>query len=56
MTDGGFQGDSIIYRSACELARQADSVLLVSQYCPTGKLSRILKQKKRKMQTLFQPA
>lgn len=45
LTDGGFQGDSIIYRRAVELAKQADSVLLVSQYCPTGKLSRILKQK-----------
>lgn len=45
LTDGGFQGDSIIYRRVCELAREADEVLLVSQYCPTGKLSRILKSK-----------
>lgn len=45
LTDGGFQGDSIIYRRVCELARDADDVLLVSQYCPTGKLSRILKSK-----------
>lgn len=44
LTDGGFQGDSIIYRRACELAKEAKEVLLVSQYCPTGKLSRILKQ------------
>lgn len=45
LTDGGFQGDSIIYRRAVELTRQAEKVLLVSQYCPTGKLSRLLKQR-----------
>jgi cardiolipin synthase A/B len=44
LIDGGFFGDSIIYRRACKLASQASNVLLVSQYCPTGKLSRILKQ------------
>ncbi len=49
LTDGGFQGDSIIYRRACELAKQADEILLVSQYCPTGKLSRIIKQKKSRL-------
>lgn len=49
LTDGGFQGDSIIYRRAVELAETADDILLVSQYCPTGKLSRILKQKKAKL-------
>jgi cardiolipin synthase len=49
LTDGGFQGDSIIYRRACELAEQAEDILLVSQYCPTGKLSRILKRKKAKL-------
>ena len=43
--DGGIIGHSLIYRRACELARKAESVLFVSQYCPTGKLSRILKQK-----------
>lgn len=45
LTDGGFQGDSIIYRRAVELAKEASDILLVSQYCPTGKLSRILKSK-----------
>lgn len=49
LTDGGFQGDSIIYRRACELAKKADEVLLVSQYCPTGKLGRILKNKKHRL-------
>lgn len=46
LTDGGFQGDSIIYRHVCELTKEAKEVLLVSQYCPTGKLSRLLKQTK----------
>ncbi len=44
LLDGGFVGDSIIYRRACFWAAQAKSVLLVSQYCPTGKLSRLLKK------------
>jgi cardiolipin synthase len=43
LIDGGFIGDSIIYRRACKLATEASSVLLVSQYCPTGKLGRLLK-------------
>ncbi|HEX8390167.1 MAG TPA: phospholipase D-like domain-containing protein [Candidatus Saccharimonadales bacterium] len=42
LLDGGFLGDSIIYRRACYWAARAESVLLVSQYCPTGKLSRLL--------------
>lgn len=45
LTDGGLQGDSIIYRRACELAKEASDILLVSQYCPTGKLSRLLKSR-----------
>lgn len=49
LTDGGFQGDSIIYRRACELAKEASEILLVSQYCPTGKLSRLLKTKPAKL-------
>jgi cardiolipin synthase len=43
--DGGIIGHSIIYKRACELAKAADSVVFVSQYCPTGKLARILKTK-----------
>lgn len=43
--DGGFFGDSIIYRQACKLASQATKIKLVSQYCPTGKLARIINQK-----------
>lgn len=43
LLDGGFLGDSIIYRRACHWAERAKHVTLVSQYCPTGKLSRLLK-------------
>lgn len=43
--DGGIIGQSVIYRRACELAEQADSITFVSQYCPTGKLARIIKKK-----------
>lgn len=45
LLDGGFQGDSIIYRHACRLSREADKILFVSQYCPSGKLGHILKEK-----------
>lgn len=42
--DGGIIGQSILYRRACELAEQSSKITFVSQYCPTGKLSRILKK------------
>jgi cardiolipin synthase len=45
LIDGGLIGDSIIYRRACRLAKQAESIQLVSQYCPTGRLNRILRHK-----------
>ncbi|MCD8561638.1 phospholipase D-like domain-containing protein [Candidatus Saccharibacteria bacterium] len=44
LLDGGIIGQSILYRRACELAEQASKIVFVSQYCPTGKLSRILKK------------
>lgn len=43
--DGGLPFDSIIYRRAATLAKQATSIILVSQYCPTGRLNRTLKRK-----------
>lgn len=43
--DGGIIGQSVIYRRACELAEEAASIVFVSQYCPTGRLARILKKK-----------
>ncbi len=42
--DGGLPFDSIIYRRACALARDAEHILYVSQYCPTGKLSGLMKK------------
>lgn len=44
LIDGGFLGDSIIYRRACYWTERAKHVRLVSQYCPTGKISRLLKK------------
>lgn len=43
--DGGFPGDSNIYRRAIELVRASKKSTLVSQYCPSGKLARELKKK-----------
>ena len=45
LIDGGIIGQSVIYRRACELAEQAAHITFVSQYCPTGRLARILKGK-----------
>lgn len=44
--DGGIIGQSIIYRRACELAKKAEHIVFISQYCPTGRLARILKKRK----------
>lgn len=49
LVDGGKIGDSIIYKRACELARQAQAITFVSQYCPTGKLGKIMKTKDAKL-------
>lgn len=47
--DGGIVTQSIIYKRVCELANQAQDILLVSQYCPTAKLARIIKTKDSKL-------
>lgn len=47
--DGGFIGDSIIYRRACDLAKESKKILFVSQYCPTGRLNRYLRKKDVKL-------
>ncbi len=47
--DSGNRGESIIYDRACELAAEAKSILFVSQYCPTGRLAKLLKQKQAKV-------
>lgn len=49
LIDGGIIGQSVIYRRALELAEQSKSITFVSQYCPTGKLSRIIKKKPTKL-------
>jgi cardiolipin synthase len=46
LIDGGIIAHSVIYRRAVELAREAEHIIFVSQYCPTGKLARTLKNKK----------
>jgi cardiolipin synthase A/B len=43
--DGGIIGQSVIYRRVCQLAESAIDITYVSQYCPTGKLARILRSK-----------
>lgn len=49
LIDGGKLGDSIIYKRACELARQAKEITFISQYCPTGKLGKIMQEKDAKL-------
>lgn len=47
--DGGLPLDSVIYRRACSLTRDAREVIFVSQYCPTARLSRLLKKTNAKL-------
>lgn len=49
LIDSGMFGDSLIYRRARELSERATSILLVSQYCPSGRLSRVLKEKNARL-------
>ncbi len=44
LVDGGQLFDSIIYRRVLALSQEATRVIYVSQYCPTGKLARRLRQ------------
>lgn len=53
LVDGGLPGDSIIYRRAVKFAKKAKRVVLVSQYCPTGELGRIIASKPNEL--LFNP-
>ncbi len=43
LIDGGLIFDSIIYRRALELVKTSHNVLLVTQYCPTGRLAGAIK-------------
>lgn len=47
--DGGIPFHSEIYDRAIELAQQATDIVFVSQYCPTGKLARVLRHKDAKL-------
>ncbi len=49
LIDGGRVSDSIIYRRAKQLVADAESVVYVSQYCPTGKIAQLLKNKPTKL-------
>lgn len=42
LLDSGLFGHSVIYNRAVRLARQASEIVVVTQYCPSGKLSKIL--------------
>jgi cardiolipin synthase len=42
--DSGAKRESIIYDRACELAKSAEHILFVSQYAPSGRLAKQLKQ------------
>ncbi|TAK77813.1 MAG: phosphatidylserine/phosphatidylglycerophosphate/cardiolipin synthase family protein [Gammaproteobacteria bacterium] len=44
LVDSGKRGDSLIYKRACVLAKNAHKILFVSQYCPSGELAQHLKQ------------
>lgn len=46
LIDSGEKYESMIYERAVELAEQSKSILFVSQYCPTGRLAKILRRKK----------
>ena len=45
LIDGGIIGQSVIYRRLMELASQATQITFVSQYCPTGRLAKVLRKK-----------
>lgn len=43
LIDGGIPFDSIIYRRAVNLVRSSAHILMVTQYCPTGRIAHALK-------------
>lgn len=46
LIDGGILGGSIIYSRACQLAADSEKIVYVSQYCPSGRLSRLISKAK----------
>lgn len=53
--DDGHPGRSIIYNTAADLAKEADSLTLVSQYQPTGRLAGIIRRKEDAADLYFNP-
>lgn len=49
LLDSGRFNQSIIYDHAIKLAEAAQELLIVTQYCPTGKLGQILRDKKARV-------
>ncbi len=49
LMDGGLPFDSVIYRRAIKLLDTARSVLVVTQYCPTGKLAHKIRNVQHKV-------
>lgn len=47
LIDGGMLGGSKIYARACHHAKDSKRIIYVSQYCPGGKLSRLISQAKQ---------
>jgi len=40
--DSGVRHESLIYDRVCSLAKEAEHILIVTQYCPSGTLARLL--------------
>jgi cardiolipin synthase A/B len=49
LVDAGKRNDSIIYERACSLAERAKHITLISQYCPDGRLGRLIKKTPHEM-------
>jgi phosphatidylserine/phosphatidylglycerophosphate/cardiolipin synthase-like enzyme len=46
LIDSGIPGRSIIYETACKLAKEASEIYCTSQMCPSGELAGMMKTKK----------
>lgn len=49
LIDGGIPFDSIIYRRATDITKDASEVLVVTQYCPTGRLAKNISVKSHRV-------
>lgn len=55
LLDSGRFGHSVIYNHAVRLARQAKDIVVVTQYCPSGRLGKILRSKDTNARVYFNP-